>query len=120
MSSLRREKRFELSDRKGCYKKLMPHLRPARGGTLAVVAKDDGELTANVSEIHRIFADTWTSIYNRLRANLQNFQDFKENSGTSIKCQPTVCAQPRSRFSTKLDRCGKILRLGLTGGGLLN
>ena len=58
----KRCKLAELSASKHGYKNLMKHAKKNVGSGISVVARDHGELTANVNEIHSMFLQTWTKI----------------------------------------------------------
>ena len=67
---------MDLSDARHGYKNLMGHLKKSPGSSLSVMARKDGSLTSDRSEILKEFADTWQQIYTRLKDNPPSFKDF--------------------------------------------
>ena len=88
---------MELSDSRHGFRNLMAHVKRSAGAAVTVIAKDNGELTANRNEILSIFAETWTPFYTRLQSDPPQFSDFDEQFGTYVSCPPTGDVFPSRR-----------------------
>ena len=78
------------------------------GASLAVIARKDGSLTSDRTEILEEFASTWEAIYTRLKDSPPSFADFEDQFGQFIPNEPTgdLCPSPQQlydRASTTRD-----------------
>ena len=84
----------ELSDAKNSYQALCNHLSAEQRRHVTVIRQEDGNLTANIPEIHQTLADKWRSVYNRLEDNPPSFAKFWEDFGADIPTADTGDLSP--------------------------
>ena len=100
----------------------MHHLKKTPGASLSVMAREDGSLTSDRTEILQQFAGTWQKIYTRLKDSPPSFEDFNSQFGQFISNEPTgeTSAQLLSSCTSKLPVLERPRLQGWTAGGQQN
>jgi len=96
------------------YKMLFRRLRANQAPPCSLLRIGDN-LTGNMSKIHEEFASRWEPVFNRLKHNPPNYDDFASRYGKYIKCTEAGDRLPNAQDLHEAARRSKGTAAGIDG-----